>query len=691
MECGETWSLLCNGSKLCRDQGEERLKSLLQQEIGMKEEVDKVHKQLKHLARNYVSESRWESKLGFLIGAKTFVKSDSVAIEDDLRRDLISAALVLLVDEEVRVRDASGQLLGALCHKLGPVVYEEAQSATMQLIKKNLDRKEEEEKEGGDGGGKSAENIFHDTAGWKNLETSIKCLQYMVEGCGSAFQPFLDQNLLDLVRVSLGHANRFVRETGYYTLTSFIKTGATHDGPAFGPQFADDIAQGLADNWSQVRLSASVACRELLLSVEDDASREEFYPTLLPRLCLNRYYMAEGVKLYCQETWRLSVGASGKILVEKYIDGIVEYYVRCTSADNHAVREAACQCIAELATKIDKAVLAPHVEKLLQTLLECFRDDSWPVRDCACVAAGSFVKSFPEESKAQLETLFNLFLSNLKDPISSVRQGAALAIANCVRAYQDEIFHRVVDVIGDGLSGLKEQPAESERYRDLSNTSDFGVVKQLRDNDVALHENQPMYSCGSLAPKMGRGGGCSDSRFQKAAEPWEFADGCVHLHAELTALSEYGQALAKLLVSLSEATRVRHFTMHHSLLSTVLKRLPAVAENLGKRLFKPFLEEFMDGIFYACESENGLAKAAGEQVVVFLSGYLGPNIFRGRVEQYHPRYLNVIERILLVEPMQSEHFSMSLGAAATSSPMAIGGSRSDAAAEPMPHLGGTPT
>ena len=61
-----------------------------------------------------------------------------------------------------------------------------------------------------------------------------------------------------------------------------------------------------------------------------------------------------------------------------------------------------------------------------------------------------------------------------------------------------------------------------------------------------------MYSCGSLAPKMGKGGGgCSDSKFQKKAEPWEFADGCAHLHAELTAIEEYGQQLARLLVQVS--------------------------------------------------------------------------------------------------------------------------------------------
>ena len=689
---GDIWSLLCNASKLCRDQGEERLRNTLTGGDAQQTEQVKVKQQVTRLAQTYSSEQRWEARLGFLIGAKIYVASEATQVDDDLRRQLVGAGIVLLVDDEVRVRDAAGQLLGALCAKLGPVVYEEAGPTTLELIKQNLEREEEMEanrtERGDTGGGRTAESIFHDTAGWKNLESSIKCLQYMVEGCGEAFQPHLDGALMDLVRTSLGHTNRFVREAGYYTVTSFVKTGAANGDAGIAHRFSEDVAKGLADNWSQVRLSASVACRQLLLSVADAERREEFYPTLLPRLCLNRYYMAEGVKLYCQETWKLAVGDAGKSMVEKYISHVVEYYVECTTAGNHAVREAACQCIAELAAKIDKTVLAPHVDRLLNTLLDCFKDDSWPVRDTACVAAGTFVRSYASESEGKLDTLFNLFLTNLKDPISSVRQGAAIAIANCVRAYEDAVFDRVVNVMKQGFSGLKEQPVESERYRDLSNTSDFGVVKQLRDNDVALHENQPMYSCGSLAPKMGRGGGCSDSRFQKPSEPWELADGCVHLLAELTASAAYSTQLAKLLVPLSDSTRVRHYTMHFALLATVLKRLPAIAENLGKRQFKPFLEEFMDGIFYACESDNGLAKAAGEQVVVYLNDYLGPNIFRGRVEQYHPRYLNVIERILVAgEPMQVSA-GLPFGAQATSA-IPIARPRRDESEEI--HLGGTPT
>ena len=58
----------------------------------------------------------------------------------------------------------------------------------------------------------------------------------------------------------------------------------------------------------------------------------------------------------------------------------------------------------------------------------------------------------------------------------------------------------------------------------------------------------------------------------------------------------YFRLLKFLNLQISEATRVRHFTLHHSLLATILKRLPGVAENLGKCLFKPFLEEFMGSV-----------------------------------------------------------------------------------------------
>ena len=50
-----------------------------------------------------------------------------------------------------------------------------------------------------------------------------------------------------------------------------------------------------------------------------------------------------------------------------------------SKANNHAVREAACACIAELMIKVDPDAVRPHVPKLLSALLLAFKDASWPV------------------------------------------------------------------------------------------------------------------------------------------------------------------------------------------------------------------------------------------------------------------------------------------------------------------------
>jgi hypothetical protein len=56
----------------------------------------------------------------------------------------------------------------------------------------------------------------------------------------------------------------------------------------FGHLVSGKLADGLADEWSPVRLAASVAVRKFLVALPNDRSRKSFYTTLLPRMCLNR-------------------------------------------------------------------------------------------------------------------------------------------------------------------------------------------------------------------------------------------------------------------------------------------------------------------------------------------------------------------------------------------------------------------
>ena len=58
---------------------------------------------------------------------------------------------------------------------------------------------------------------------------------------------------------------------------------------------------------------------------------------------------------------------------------VVSYYVRCAKTNNHTVREAACNCLAELFVKIDKTAVQPHLPKMQRTLFRALKDDSWTV------------------------------------------------------------------------------------------------------------------------------------------------------------------------------------------------------------------------------------------------------------------------------------------------------------------------
>ena len=40
-----------------------------------------------------------------------------------------------------------------------------------------------------------------------------------------------------------------------------------------------------------------------------------------------------------------------------------------------------CACIAELDSKVSSQYMSPHIPDLTMTLMDCFKDDSWPVRD----------------------------------------------------------------------------------------------------------------------------------------------------------------------------------------------------------------------------------------------------------------------------------------------------------------------
>ncbi|XP_071962564.1 uncharacterized protein [Antedon mediterranea] len=674
MEASDIQQLLCSSKKIERDRGLAELKSIVNS--AEPDDVEKLEVDFIGLLQKPDCVS-WETKQGALLGSRLIVVNQWSS--ENFGTELKMHVLELLNHNEARVRLSAGEVLGSLCKRFGVETYVSSKDLVTDGIRKNLERislteSDVEEKRqaetlankltasnegnGGSLAGTSAEQIFHDTAGWKNLETWMKCLQCVVEGCGIHFASQINQDLLDLIFQALVHTNRFVRETGFQVCAAFVSCTEVNDHDEesmeisredsnpmiyFGEQFTRHLSNGLADNWSQVRLAASVATRKFLLNLPAQEAREKFYPSLLPRMCLNRYYVAEGVRIYSQETWRQVTHSEGKQLVGRYIKEVVTYYIAQTLADNHAVREAACACIAELGSKIDKEVVRPHVEELLKALLDCFRDESWPVRDAACIACGNFILCFPEESKSSMDALYPLFFGNLADNIPSVRQGAAVALGNVAKAYGEDAIKILFEKIKEGIAGLEQQAESSARYSSLDkDPATFGVVKRLRDNDMELHSNKQMYSCGSLAPKMGRGskGGCMDHQFRRPSEPWEACDGCIYLLSEISLIKSMEETVSDLLPSVAECGRKQSYTQHVCLLETICKQLPVIAKNIDKRRFKSHLDKFFDPLFYALSCDSALTSSAASLCLVELGKYLGPNILKGRVEQYNASYLD---------------------------------------------------
>ncbi|KAH8028197.1 hypothetical protein HPB51_014152 [Rhipicephalus microplus] len=240
-------------------------------------------------------------------------------------------------------------------------------------------------------------------------------------------------------------------------------------------------------------------------------------------------------------------------------------------------------------------VVRPHVSRLFQTLLVCFRDPSWAVRD------------------------------------------------------GQEAFEVVKPKITEGLAGVAKQPAETLHYRDIqgwgagsgsSATPNIKAMKKLHDNDPALHTNQPAYSCESLAPRAGLP---TDWNYRKPSEPWELADGCIHLIAELSQVPQVSTSVAEFLPALSEASRHRHYVHHVVLLETLCSQLPNIVKGVGKRVFKMHIELFLEPIFYSLNCENALTSSAASQCLNQLASLFGPSILRARVEQWNPRYLEQLD------------------------------------------------
>ena len=70
----------------------------------------------------------------------------------------------------------------------------------------------------------------------------------------------------------------------------------------------------------QVRYAACVCARSFLVAAGD--FKDEFFHAVLPHLCFNRYDVAEGVRYYSLDTWKLIMQSDGPKRVAQHIDQV---------------------------------------------------------------------------------------------------------------------------------------------------------------------------------------------------------------------------------------------------------------------------------------------------------------------------------------------------------------------------------
>jgi hypothetical protein len=201
----------------------------------------------------------------------------------------------------------------------------------------------------------SSTGALDDTTGWRALETNLQGIASYIHGCGASFLVehgtdifSQEDSLLETLEYcSVKHINRHVRAAGIACLEQIVQSCGTQEKFLADPSLQKVLVQvlkvTLGDNWSQVRMAGSVLCRTYLTALSACSSSsllEPLYPVLLPRMCLNRFYLAQGVKLYSHETWfQLFQNRNGMEAIAKNAGPVCRYYIKMCDADNHVVRE----------------------------------------------------------------------------------------------------------------------------------------------------------------------------------------------------------------------------------------------------------------------------------------------------------------------------------------------------------------
>jgi len=191
------------------------------------------------------------------------------------------------------------------------------------------------------------------------------------------------------------------------------------------------IKDVLLDSNPENRFSVLDSLSSCFNKKPDLASSSEFLP-LIPVICINRYFPAQGISKMALSLWRqvvtLNSLPSGVDLLGPMIDETVSLYIRESDSPIPGGRESASLCILEICRKIPRDTLKVYVGELFQTSLKGCSDSHHLVRIASLTAISELCSEFAEELKHSFSEALLVCFEHLVDKNSTVREDSAIAL-----------------------------------------------------------------------------------------------------------------------------------------------------------------------------------------------------------------------------------------------------------------------
>lgn len=416
---------------------------------------------------------------------------------------------------------------------------------------------------------------YPDAEGWGSLETSLKAMVALLQSFEPSRVDYSIPPLHNVVYACVKHTNRFAREQGQLCVVELIRLiRDEHSWETHREDLIRSVRSGLEDNWSQVRYAALSGCRSLIRFAVRVNIWTSLYSNIVPALLLNRHFVAEGVKRYAQETWRMMVGPQGgRALVRGELRNILTELLISVESPNHSVREAALACMLEVLLRVpiqgfQDGTDQEHFSLILKICLVGAQDDAWPVRELAAQCISTLFCDLideldPPTCSVLYERLADLFyiihpdIYNSMIPMRDVagKAVAALVSVECRCSVSNTVlWDKSVEMLNKTTSMWEKQVDSAAAHSDSS------------------HENRPMYSCGTLVSNSAIRAAkhsvsddcCSGGHIDLSSEsqPWEISDGAFRFYRSLVC-SPRIEAERKSYLNRQCMPVMTHYLRHH--------------------------------------------------------------------------------------------------------------------------------